>query len=245
MGLEGGANKTYVSIVKSRLTIRVPKNTENAVERVLEKGPKAGLPIYELQYPRLRGNITDISYETHSEYGDSVAIEVKSKSDNKTYCLKISWDDFGVRTNFVKQLSNVDHTKEVCFIAFPDKEKNDKTVFLIAQGKDADDKDIIVPFKYTKENPEGIPEPTQKMVRGTEKWDYSDNNEFLYQVFIKESSRFKNMPVDRNNDSGMSLETDPDKIPEHNSDCETDEITTPEETTAGIIGGDENSRPPF
>ena len=68
MGLEiiSNTSSTFVTIVGGKFTIRLPDGADDskAVERVLEKGPNAGSTIKELQFNKLSGKISVVTW-TH------------------------------------------------------------------------------------------------------------------------------------------------------------------------------------
>jgi hypothetical protein len=37
---------------------------------------------------------------------------------------------------------------------------------------------------YTKDNPNGMPPPVEKTVKGQQKWDFSEQENFLYEVAV-------------------------------------------------------------
>jgi len=241
MGLEGGkSDKTYVSIVGCKFVIRVPAGTDGAVARKLTKGKNEGKEVHELHYSRLRGRIVYICHE-QKDFGEYLTIDIKDEV--KTFTLNIPWDNFSVRDNFIKQLPNMSEKEYVCLNVFEG--DDERVVFLVRQGIDAEGNEKIVPFSFTKDNPQGIPQPTETTVRGVAKWNWDAVVEFLYKVLIKESGRFKNTVYD---DGEMSLET---VMPEDNGDCIDEEprkdalATEPTQQKQQAQFGDDLAPPPF
>jgi len=179
MGLGGNINgrKRFVNVIDGKFTIRVPDGTEGAVKRELTNGENKGKMVSELQYTRLTGMITKILFET-SKYGERIIIVV---SDDIDYFFQIPWNS-SIKNSIITRLPNVDFNKEVTFSSFLDKEKKINVV-LIYQN------DELVASAYTKENPNGMPEAKKTTVRGVEKWDFSEVEEFLYNVLMEQSKR--------------------------------------------------------
>jgi hypothetical protein len=78
-------------------------------------------------------------------------------------------------TRFMKLAENLDFTKPVEFSAWHDT-KDDKTAFVVKQNGHS------VSQKYTRENPNGCPEPVQRGRQG--KWDFTDQEDFLYDRMV-------------------------------------------------------------
>ena len=76
---------------------------------------------------------------------------------------------------FMKLAENLDFTKPVEFRAWHDS-KSDATAIFVGQNGES------VPQKYTRDDPNGMPEPTQDFKKN---WDYSKQEEFLYKRMIE------------------------------------------------------------
>jgi hypothetical protein len=164
-------SSTYLTIVGGKISQRVPEGTDGAVARKLKNGPNEGSEVYELQYGSVTGKITGGSVES-GDYGDQVAIEI---SDGKeSYVLKLPWNS-KLRDAFVKRVPNIDVTEELEIICFPDKQ--DKSPVMLIKQKGG-----FVKFAYTKDNPNGLPAPSKKKVRGKEEWDWTETESFLWEV---------------------------------------------------------------
>jgi hypothetical protein len=75
----------------------------------------------------------------------------------------------------MKLAENLNFNKPVEFSAWHDT-KDDKTAFVVKQNGQS------VPQKYTRDNPNGCPEPAQRGRQG--KWDYTEQEDFLYERMI-------------------------------------------------------------
>lgn len=90
------------------------------------------------------------------------------------YFLDIPFDS-KVNSRWMKLAEAIDYTKPVRFSAWTDK-KTDSTAINLQQDG------VSVPQRYTREEPNGLPEPTQ---RTSGKWDYSAQEDFLIERLTK------------------------------------------------------------
>ena len=182
MGLKNSSSfkKTYVTILSAdaKFVIRCDGDEEGAVARELTKGINAGKTIYEKHYDELEGTITSVQYVS-KEMGDKTVnqIEVAMSDSDSDFVLQIPWST-RVRDHFIKRIVNVDFTKPVSIKLFKDKEKGTCVMNIRQDG-------VTVPMSFTKNNPMGIPQPTKKVVKGVDTYDYTEVEEFLYQELQK------------------------------------------------------------
>jgi hypothetical protein len=200
MGLsnEGAKGKVFVSIVHGKFCVRVNADTEGAVSREITKGDKAGTTIYELQYSKLSGMIKSIEFK-NKQFGDFVEIAVHDSDD---FVLQLPWGQ-GAANAFVKMLPNIDKSLPLDFHTFLDKEG--RTAFLIKQKGD------WVKYAFTKDNPNGMPSPSKKTVRGKETWDWSAVEEFLFNELKKHCGEAKDNPEKEMTESEFEQMTNQDE----------------------------------
>jgi len=180
MGLGGGTTlKKYVTINNNDFTIRCNENVEGATCRKLKKGPNEGKEVFELRYSELSGIITSMK-EVKKDFGDFIEVTIKDQED---FILQIPWSDFTVRDALIKRLPNLNPGKVVVFKVWENKE-NGRTAFAIQQD------DEWIKYAYTKDNPNGMPQPEKTNVRGVDKWDFTNVENFLYDEFQKHSKKF-------------------------------------------------------
>ena len=176
MGLTNGTsnNSKIVTIVKGKFTIRLPEGTDepNAVERTLEKGANAGKVVKELQYTGIEGTI-ERCYVDESEYGANFITELVD-DENSRFKLQIPLDSqfFG---QYAKRMPNIDTTQPL-FLGLGYDRERERNFLYARQGENK------VGMAYTKENQNGLPEPTKKAVKGKEVWDWEEQENFLYEV---------------------------------------------------------------
>lgn len=177
MGLSNkqGNNQTFVTIVGGKFTIRLQDGDDNpnAVERKLEKGPKAGTTVRELQFTHLDGMIK--SGEMHkSEYGVDFTLIMEDEGEGFKLQIPLESQYFG---QVAKRLPNLDPTKKVVFGIGYDKDRQRNFLYIQQDG-------ASVHMNFTKDTPNGMPPPVKKTVKGVEKWDFEEQENFLYDVAI-------------------------------------------------------------
>tara|TARA_R110002012_G_scaffold57812_3_gene149256 strand:- start:49 stop:639 length:591 start_codon:yes stop_codon:yes gene_type:complete len=189
MGLTNSTtnNNKIVIIVDGKFSIRLPDGVDNekAVERTLKKGVNAGKVVKELQYTGLEGKIKHLDFE-ESDWGSNF-ITVLEDSEGERFRLQMSVNSqfFG---QYAKRMPNINEKEPIFFGIGFDKEKQRNFLF-IKQN------DVKVPMMHTKDNPNGMPPPETKTVQGKEVWDWTAQENFLYEVAL-EFSNFKESPIE-------------------------------------------------
>jgi hypothetical protein len=164
-------SSTYLTVVGGKISQRVPEGTEGAVSRTLKNGPNEGSDVYELQYGSVTGKISGGSVES-GDYGDQISINLEDGKES--YIVKLPWNS-KLRDAFVKRIPNIEVSQEIELVCFPDKQDKSPVMLIKQNGG-------FVKFAYTKDNPNGLPAPNKKVVRGKEEWDWSEPETFLWDV---------------------------------------------------------------
>lgn len=175
MGLINSTESSkIVSIVKGKFTIRLPDDSDNpsAVTRTLEQGVNAGKEIKELQYKAIEGNYVT-SYVDEGEYGTNYITELRD-DEGDSFKLRINLDS-QFFSQYAKRMPNIKKDVPIFFGLGYDKEKEKNFLFIRQQG-------VNVPFAYTRDNPNGLPPPEEKEVRGKKVWNWEAQEQFLYDV---------------------------------------------------------------
>tara|TARA_E500000305_G_C3958792_1_gene205976 strand:+ start:271 stop:846 length:576 start_codon:yes stop_codon:yes gene_type:complete len=189
MGLTNGTmnSSKIVTIVKGKFTVRLPDDTDNpkAVERKLEKGANAGKVVKELKYSGIEGNIQRC-YIEQSEYGDNFVTEFVDDEDAR-FKLQIPLDSqfFG---QYAKRMPNIDATKPLFLGLGYDSDSGRNFLFARQDGEK-------VNMAFTKDNPNGMPQPTKKTVKGKEVWVWEEQENFLYEVAIDFISKLEGTDI--------------------------------------------------
>lgn len=189
MGLTNSetSNSKIVTIVKGKFTIRLPDDSNNpkAVERELTMGVNAGKIVKELQYTGIEGSI-ERCYVDESDYGANLITELVDEEGSR-FKLQIPLDSqfFG---QYAKRMPNIDTSKPLFLGLGYDRERGRNFLY----ARQGDEK---VSMAYTKDNPNGLPEPIKKTVKGKEVWDFEEQENFLYEVAMDFSTKLESSDV--------------------------------------------------
>ena len=188
MGLTNGegSSSKIVTIVNGKFAIRLPDNSTDpeAVERTIEKGINAGKIRKELHYTGIEGKIQSC-YADESEYGTQFITQIVD-DEGSSYKLQMSLKE--LFKQYAKRMPNIDIDKPVFIGLGHDKDRNRPYLFVKQDG-------VNVPMAFTKEKPNGLPEPTKKTVKGKEVWDWDEQENFLYEVAIGFSSKMDKVEI--------------------------------------------------
>ena len=166
MGLENKQAGKFITILGGKLCQRVADGTEGAVKRT----NKMGNVVFEKFYDSFTGKLIDIKVQDGT-YGKTWNFTFKDQAE--PYTLQLSYSN-SFSTAFLKQLPNIDLTKEMK-ISPSVKEvdgKDRSSLFINQDGK-------TIKHAYTRENPNGIPDMEQVTVKGALIWDDTKRIEFL------------------------------------------------------------------
>jgi hypothetical protein len=150
----------------------VQDGTPDSVKRT----NKLGKVVSEKYYDSFTAKLVDIKV-TDGAYGKSWNFLFKDKAD--IYTLQLSYSN-SYATAFLKMLPNIDLTKEMK-ISPSQKEVDGKTKssLFINQGG------ATLKHAYTRENPNGLPDMEQVIVKGQKQWDDTKRLEFLFNMVQK------------------------------------------------------------
>lgn len=189
MGLTNSSSNSskIVTIVRGKFTIRLPEGSDdpNAVERTLEKGVNAGKVVKELQYTGIEGKIIRC-YTDESEYGSNYITELEDDEGSR-FKLQIPVDNIFF-SQYAKRMPNIDTEKPLFLGIGYDRESDRNFLFARQNGEK-------VPMAYTKDNQNGMPQPTKKTVKGKEIWDWEEQENFLYEVAMDFSGKLETNDV--------------------------------------------------
>jgi len=182
-GSGGGGTSTFVGIIGGSFVVKCEEDTPGAKKRILGKGPRKGEAIFEQHYRQLSGRLVDGKIHP-TEYGENGLIKIKDDDSGETFILSIPSDNRKF-TELCKRLPNIDPRMDVELYLAKEKDKvgsEGQPIYYmgIKQG------DEHVGPAFTKDNPDHadygeIPQAVKK--RG--KWDFSEQVDFLVEVFEK------------------------------------------------------------
>lgn len=179
MGLEqGGSQKTFLSVSDGKIARRVQEGTPNAVK----KSKKDGTPYYELQWPAVSGFLIG-ARKRDTDWGANLALDIEDNGE--IFSLEMPWSS-RYSTGFFTCIPNINPAKKIRFTPYM-KVVNEngkdvkKTMLYLSYSdeKDAKGQSVNIPWAYTKDEPNGLPEMKQIKVKGEMVWDDSDRQEFF------------------------------------------------------------------
>jgi hypothetical protein len=165
----GGTNTIYLSVADGNLV----RQHKQATERTTERITKTGKLVYEERFKDLTAKLVKIDTK-ENDYGKQWQL---SFTDGEvTYIVSLPFSS-RYASSFLKALPNLNLSKDLRFMPWAMKDKNDatKTITGITLYQDGEK---IAPA-YTKEDPNGLPQMTKIKVKGKEQWDDSDMMLFL------------------------------------------------------------------
>jgi hypothetical protein len=171
----GGTNTTYLSVADGNLV----RQHKQATERTTERLTKTGKLVFEERFKDLTAKLENITTRTN-DYGTQWQLEFSD--GDASYIVSLPYSS-RYSSSFLKALPNVDVSKELRFMPWAMKDKQDatKTITGVTLYQDGEK---IAPA-YTKENPNGLPQMVKIKVKGKEQWDDSDMMQFLEQMAFK------------------------------------------------------------
>lgn len=128
------------------------------------------------------GMVTGVFWYDTAEEGDGSekqrfqGLKVEIVDGDETYLLDLPYGK-GPYDNFTKFAENIDFSKPVEFIAYPDKERPTSTVLNAKQDGQ------IIRQKYTKDNLGDCPPAVQNKL--TKKWNFDDQREWLLNNLLE------------------------------------------------------------
>jgi hypothetical protein len=169
MGLSNREGGKYITIIGGKFTVRVPEGTPGAVARV----NKLGKTVHELKYDSFTGKLVNVRTRD-SEYGKSWEFDFRDAGE--VYTLQLPYSN-SFSKGILKILPNADLTQEMK--VQPSQKVEDgktKSSIFISQGG------TTLKHKYTKDNPNGMPQMEQVQVKGNLVWDDSKQLAFLHEM---------------------------------------------------------------
>lgn len=167
MGFQNKTRGTYFTILDGKFSVKVDEGTEGAVTRE----NKEGNIVHEVYHDSFEGFLTKIDTKD-GNYGKSW-IFTFCDDLGEFYNLQLNYSNsFAVA--FLKMLPNIDLSKKM-ELTPSSKMVDGKKVnsLFVKQGG------VNIKHAYTRENPNGMPDLEQKIVKGQKVWDDTDRLIFL------------------------------------------------------------------
>ena len=172
MGLENREGGKWFSVYDGKFSQKVSDTTPGAIQRT----NKLGKVTFEKYYDSFVGKLVNIRKQD-SPYGKNWMFDFKDKAD--VYHLTLGYAN-GMASSFLKILPNIDVSKEIK-VSVSTKEVDGKKKSSLFVNQDG----IALKHFYTKENPQGIPQWEQVMVKGVPVWDNTKELAFLENMVKK------------------------------------------------------------
>jgi len=170
----GGVNTIYLNVADGNL-VRQHKQPN---ERTSERLTKTGKLVFEERFKDLTAKLDGIATR-ENDYGKQWQIKFQDQGD--FYIVSLPYSS-RYASSFLKVLPNIDLSKEIRFMPWAMKDKNDptKTITGITMYQDGEK----LASYYTKEDPKGLPQMVKIKVKGKEQWDDSDMMSYLEDMAL-------------------------------------------------------------
>jgi hypothetical protein len=170
----GGVNTTYLSVADGNLV----RQHKQANAQTTERLTKTGKLVFEERFKDLTAKLDGIATR-ENDYGKQWQIKFQDQGD--FYIVSLPYSS-RYASSFLKVLPNIDLSKEIRFMPWAMKDKNDptKTITGITMYQDGEK---LAPY-YTKEDPKGLPQMVKIKVKGKEQWDDSDMMSYLEDMAL-------------------------------------------------------------
>jgi hypothetical protein len=170
----GGVNTTYLSVADGNLV----RQHKQANAQTTERLTKTGKLVFEERFKDLTAKLDGIATK-ENDYGKQWQIKFQDQGD--FYIVSLPYSS-RYASSFLKVLPNIDLSKEIRFMPWAMKDKNDltKTITGITMYQDGEK---LAPY-YTKEDPKGLPQMVKIKVKGKEQWDDSDMMSYLEDMAL-------------------------------------------------------------
>lgn len=165
----GGTNTIYLSVADGNLV----RQHKQANERTTERITKTGKLVFEERFKDLTAKLVKIDTK-ENDYGKQW--QLNFTDGEVTYIVSLPFSS-RYASSFLKVLPNLNLYKEVRFMPWAMKDKNDATKTITGITLYQDGNKVVA--AYTKEDPNGLPQMTKIKVKGKEQWDDSDMMLFL------------------------------------------------------------------
>lgn len=169
MALENREAGNYITILGGRFCQRVPEGTPGAEQRT----NKLGKVVFEKFYTSFTGRLLDIKTQDGT-YGKSWVFDFIDEGE--VYHLQLSYSN-SFATQFLKILPHIDLSKPMK-VSPSVKEVDGKSKSSLFVNQDG----IALKHAFTRENPNGLPDMEEVVVKGQKTWDDTKRLEFLYNM---------------------------------------------------------------
>lgn len=176
--------RKYFTIYNGKFSINVPKGTPGSVTRI----NKVGREVSEIYKDFFVGKLVNIRTKTSEKYGKSWEFDLRDSGD--VWTLQLSYSNSSAK-NLIKILPNADLAQEMKIqISMKMVENKPKTSIFVSQNG------VTLKHKYTRTNPNGMPDLEEIMVKGVKQLD--DTKQLAFLQAMVESDILPKLPRDTN-----------------------------------------------
>ncbi|MDR1023299.1 MAG: hypothetical protein LBL94_08535 [Prevotellaceae bacterium] len=161
---------TYLGIMNGKIIKRVPEGTPGATQRT----NKAGASVHEVRYDHVIGILQEIGVSEGGPYGPQWLFTLQDGAES--YRLQVG-ENTRELTSLLLALPGCDFRNPISISPYDFTDSDGKKrsgVTLKQAGRK-------VPWFFTRENPNGLPELKPVTIDGKETWDSSERIKFLRQ----------------------------------------------------------------
>lgn len=169
-GTEATQSKTWINVNNGKLTVRAQEGDEGAAVRKYKDKQGEEKEVHEFQFPSFAGVVTGAGFE-ETKWG--LVFGVDLDAGDKSYQLRLNCPS-RLFDQFVKRIPNISAEHPLLIGAFTN-ENGNNVLYLKQNGSK-------VPMAFTKDAPNGMPDAVKTVKLGKESWDFSAQEEFLYQL---------------------------------------------------------------
>jgi len=212
MALGVRESKKFITVFHDKLELRAREGEKGAIQRTNKNDQIVNVH----QYDFIEGRVKDLQWRD-TDYG--IQLEVMLEDGGDTYALQLSQ---GRQTQyFLMCCKNIDFKHKVKFE--PGIDSNGNAMVWVKQF------DSPVKYYYKKADMKDCPPPVQVKKLNKLKWDFSDQEEFLYEMIENDIAPAVRELYDANaevvkNDVNVSIDEDhdySDDIPEEHKEDKT------------------------
>jgi hypothetical protein len=162
---------TYINFMNGKFIVRVSE--DNPSDQKIKRTNKLGATVYELHYDKLSDVLlADIREAEHDEYGPSY--EFIFQDENDYLLLRISKKS-RVANMILKRLENIKLDQPFTMRGYYFAEEDKSAVGIYQDG-------AKIEAAYSKEKPNGLPEPKKVKVNGVDTWDWTEQMDYWSEL---------------------------------------------------------------
>lgn len=204
----GGSNKTFFNMYQGKLVLEYDKKDDllkklermdqdpephghhkGVQKRKRTKGKREGKKVFYYAFDDVNGMLTHIGLR-ETDFGEFLNVEL-TDDDGDVFVLSLG-DVFGrFSKDFIRRIEGLNLKKEVAFGTWSMENDNGKTYSGVRMYQDGDK----IEYEYANED---LPPPIKKKKGKKVTWDFSEQEEFLYDILEKFLKKNFKPSVDHN-----------------------------------------------